>query len=104
MTRFPAPLAARPSEENNKAFGRPQSFVAGPATNGVQFMVKDSRKFASTGGWGFAQFNDGKPADEGVRTKPVFAATSLPKLATLSSPATHLSAENRNLYVYLCDC
>src|ERR1700730_4999019 len=56
-----------PSEENNKAFGRPQSFVAGPPTNGVQFMVKDSRKYASTGGWGFAQFNDGKPADEAVQ-------------------------------------
>ncbi len=52
------------SEENNKAFGRPQSFVAGPPKNGVQFMVKDSRQYASTGGWGFAQFNDGKPADE----------------------------------------
>src|ERR1700730_18074850 len=51
-----------PSEENNKVFGRPQSFVAGPATN-IQFMVKDSIKYASTGGWGFAQFNDGKPAD-----------------------------------------
>jgi hypothetical protein len=37
-----------------------QSFVAGPATN-VQFMVKDSRKYASTGGWGFAQFTNGKP-------------------------------------------
>jgi len=56
-----------PSEENNKTFGRPQSFVAGPPKNGVQFMVKDSRKYASTGGWGFAQFNkDGKPADEAV--------------------------------------
>jgi hypothetical protein len=55
-----------PSEENNKAFGRTQSFVAGAATNGVQFMVKDSRKYASTGGWGFAQFNGGKPADEAV--------------------------------------
>jgi hypothetical protein len=54
------------SEENNKVFGRPQSFVAGAPKNGVQFMVKDSRKFASTGGWGFAQFNDGKPADEAV--------------------------------------
>jgi hypothetical protein len=54
-----------PSEENNKVFGRPQSFVAGPATN-VQFMVKDSTKYASTGGWGFAQFNDGKPADEAL--------------------------------------
>ncbi|HEY4890902.1 MAG TPA: cytochrome P460 family protein [Reyranella sp.] len=55
-----------PSEENNKAFGRPQSFVAGPPKEGVQFMVKDSSKYASTGGWGFAQFNDGKPADEAV--------------------------------------
>ena len=51
-----------PSEENNKVFGRIQSFVAGPPTN-VQFMVKDTKRYASTGGWGFAQFNDGKPAD-----------------------------------------
>jgi hypothetical protein len=42
-----------PSEENNRAFGRPQSFVAGPPKNGVQFMLKDSKKYASTGGWGF---------------------------------------------------
>jgi hypothetical protein len=52
--------------ESEKAFGRPQSFVAGPPKNGVQFMVKDSRKYASTGGWGFAQFDDGKPASEAV--------------------------------------
>jgi hypothetical protein len=52
-----------PSEENNKAFGHSQSFVAGAATN-VQFMVKDSTKYAATGGWGFAQFNAGKPVDE----------------------------------------
>ena len=51
-----------PSEENNKVFGRAQSFVPGLATN-VQFMVKDSKKYAATGGWGFAQFKDGKPAD-----------------------------------------
>jgi Cytochrome P460 len=51
-----------PSAENNKAFGREQSFVAGDATN-VQFMVKDSKKYAATGGWGFAQFNDGKPVE-----------------------------------------
>jgi hypothetical protein len=37
-----------------------QSFVAGPATN-VHLMVKDSKKYASTGGWGFAQFTSGKP-------------------------------------------
>src|SRR5450631_1439915 len=52
-----------PSEENNKVFGRAQSFVAGAATN-VQFMVKDSNKYAATDGWGFAQFKDGKPDDK----------------------------------------
>ena len=55
-----------PSEENNSVFGRPQSFVAGPPKNGVQFMVKDTSKYASTGGWGFAHFDDGKPADAAV--------------------------------------
>ncbi len=54
------------SEENNKTFGSAQSFVAGHPKNGVQFMVKDSKKYASTGGWGFAQFDDGKPADDKV--------------------------------------
>jgi Cytochrome P460 len=54
-----------PSEENNKVFGRAQSFVAGSATN-VQFMVKNSKKYSATSGWGFAQFKDGKPADAAV--------------------------------------
>lgn len=54
-----------PSEENDKVFGRSQSFVAGSPTN-VQFMVKDSNKYAATGGWGFAQFKDGKPADSSL--------------------------------------
>jgi hypothetical protein len=55
-----------PSEENNKVFGRPQSFVAGTPTN-VQFMVKNAQEYASTGGWGFAQFNEGKPAHMAVQ-------------------------------------
>jgi hypothetical protein len=59
-----------PSEENNKVFGRSQSFVAGPATN-VQVMVKDSKKYTATGGWGFAQFKNGKPVDEAL-LKPCF--------------------------------
>jgi hypothetical protein len=51
------------SEENNKVFGRAQSFVAGSPTN-IQFMVKDSKKYAATGGWGFGHFNeDGKTVD-----------------------------------------
>jgi len=61
------------SEENNKIFGRAQSFVPGPPPDWyLQFMVKDSKKYAATGGWGFAQFNkDGKPADDG-RLKTCF--------------------------------
>ena len=55
-----------PSDENNKAFGRAQSFVAGSPTN-VQFMVRDSKRYAATGGWGFAQFDDGKPANMAVQ-------------------------------------
>jgi hypothetical protein len=52
-----------PSDENNKVFGSKQSFVPGPATN-IQFEVKDSKKYAATGGWGFGHFSaDGKPAD-----------------------------------------
>lgn len=51
-----------PSDENNKVFGRPQSFVAGHPKNGVQFMVKDSKKYAATGGWGFGHFDNGTSA------------------------------------------
>ena len=54
-----------PSDENNKVFGRTQSLVAGAATN-IQFMVRDSKKYSATGGWGFAHFEDGKPGDEAL--------------------------------------
>lgn len=59
------------SEDNNKvlAGGFPgaglQSSVAGTAEN-VQFMVKDSKKYAETGGWGFADFKNGKAGDEAL--------------------------------------
>jgi hypothetical protein len=50
-----------PSDENNKVFGDKQSFVPGAPTN-IQFEVKDSKKYAATGGWGFGHFSpDGKP-------------------------------------------
>jgi hypothetical protein len=59
------------SDENNKvlAIGFPgaglQSSIAGSAVN-VQFMIKDSKKYASTGGWGFADFTNGKPGSEAL--------------------------------------
>ena len=51
-----------PSDENNRVFGQNQSFVPGDPTN-IQFMVKDSTKYAATGGWGFGHFVNGKPGD-----------------------------------------
>ena len=54
-----------PSAQNDKVFGQFQSFIAGPPTN-LQFMVKDSKKYAATGGWAYAEFIDGKPAGEAV--------------------------------------
>lgn len=36
--------------------------VPGAATT-VQVMVKDSKRFAASGGWGFGRFIDGKPVD-----------------------------------------
>lgn len=37
--------------------------IPGPATT-VQIMVKDSVRYAETGGWGFGRFVGGKPVDE----------------------------------------
>jgi len=58
-----------PSEGNNKVLAGPfpgaLSFVVGSPVN-VQFMVKDSKKYAATGGWGFADFKDGKPGDKAL--------------------------------------
>ncbi len=58
-----------PSENNNKVLAGPfpgaQSFVVGSPVN-VQFMVKDSKKYAATGGWGFADFTGGKPGDKAL--------------------------------------
>jgi len=51
-----------PSDENNKSFGREQSFVAGSPTDAyLQFMVKDSKKYAVTGGWGYVAIVRLKP-------------------------------------------
>jgi Cytochrome P460 len=67
------------SEQNNAIFGRPQSFVAGPPTN-VQISVKDSKKYASTGGWGYGQFEDGKANPSAELMNTCFAChTRLPK-------------------------
>jgi hypothetical protein len=47
------------------------AFVPGRATT-VQIMIKDSKTYATTGGWGFGRFIDGKPVDE-AQHKTCFA-------------------------------
>ena len=39
----------------------PASIPGAPTT--VQVMVKDSKRYAATGGWGFGRFIDGRPVD-----------------------------------------
>jgi cytochrome P460 len=50
------------------------------------FMVKDSKKYAAAGGWGFADFKDGKPSDEALH-KTCFPC--------------HVPAKDRD-YVFAC--
>jgi hypothetical protein len=40
---------------------KPASIPGAPTT--VQIMVKDSKRYAATGGWGFGRFVNGKPVD-----------------------------------------
>jgi hypothetical protein len=62
------------SDADNKALaiGFPdaglEASFAGSAVN-VQFMIKDSRRYAASGGWGFADFTNGKPGDEALHAK-----------------------------------
>lgn len=55
-----------PSEENNKTFGQAQSFVPGDAPDWyLQFLEKDTKKYAATGGWGYSNFGkDLKPTTD----------------------------------------
>ncbi|MGB6520947.1 MAG: cytochrome P460 family protein [Candidatus Cybelea sp.] len=50
------------SSVDDRALGHFQAFVPGRPTT-IQFMVKDSSRYASTGGWGFGRFDasDSKP-------------------------------------------
>jgi hypothetical protein len=76
-----------PSEENNKVFGRAQSFVAGPPlTFSSWSRTPENMPRRAVGG----SLNL-KTANLPTRrsTKPVSPATSLAKLGTLFSPITH---------------
>lgn len=64
-----------PSEENNKVFGQAQSFVPGDAPDWyLQFMEKDTKKYAATGGWGYSNF--GKDLKATTDKKTMYACFS----------------------------
>ncbi len=60
------------SPENDAVFPAPQSFVAGDPTN-VQISVKDSKKYADSGGWGYGQFENGVANQSEPLMKSCFA-------------------------------
>lgn len=80
------------SPRNDTVFPAPQSFVAGDPTN-VQVSVKDSKRYAATGGWGFGQFENGLPNKDPAVVQACFSCHA--KLEKLESNAdfvfTHYS-------------
>ena len=65
-------MDSRPRPGKALAAGFPDlgldSTFAGSAVN-VQFMVKDSKKYTASGGWGYADFTNGKPGDLALHEK-----------------------------------
>ena len=77
-----------PSEENDKVFGRDQSFVAGAATN-VQFMIKDSEKVRRDRRLGIRlHFTGGKPVNEAAAGAALFMPRTSQSSRLSSSPST----------------
>jgi hypothetical protein len=60
------------SPRNDAVFPAPQSFVAGAPTN-VQVSVKDSKRYAASGGWGYGQFEEGRANPDEALTRSCVA-------------------------------
>src|SRR6266704_5149146 len=83
-----------PSAENNRVFGRDQSFVAGSAPDWyLQFMIKDSKRYAATGGGGTLNLTKTETLLTKRSMELAFPVTHPPRIATMSSPVTHLNTE-----------
>ena len=59
------------SPRNDSFFPAPQSFVAGEPIN-VQVSVKDSKRYAASGGWGYGQFDNGVANRNATLTQACF--------------------------------
>jgi len=84
-----------PSEENNKIFGRAQSFVAGPAPAWyLQFMVKDSKSTPQRAAGGSLNLIKTANPPTRRRSRPASLATRKSQLAIWSLPVTRLNDNN----------
>jgi len=72
------------SVRNDSVFPAPQSFVAGEPIN-VQVSVKDSKRYAASGGWGFGQFENRTANQDATLTKACFTCHA--KLDAIDSKA-----------------
>ena len=81
-------------EQPNKTLGEPSAFVPGELRQ-IGFMVKDSKKYASTGGWGYGEFKDGKP-EERAGASAVDPPEQAPRQASMSNGGPCGSSERRS--------
>jgi hypothetical protein len=81
-----------PSEENNKIFGQPKSFVPGDAPDWyLQFIEKNTEKYAATGGWGYSNFDkDLKPLTDEKMMYSCYTCHKAVEARDTSSRNTHL--------------
>lgn len=56
------------STRDDAALGMPTAFVPGQRSKvaDIQIMVKDSKRYAATGGWGFGKFEAGVPLSTAI--------------------------------------
>ena len=79
-----------PSEENNKVFGRAQSFVAGPPLTFSSWSRTQQNGPQRVAGVSLNSMRMANLTCPRQLSKPASPATSRAKLRTLSSPITHL--------------
>jgi len=84
-----------PSEENNKVFGRAQSFVAGPPLTFSSWSRIQQNGPQRVAGVSLNSIRTANPTSPRQLSKPASPATDRAKLGTLSSPISHLERRSR---------
>ena len=85
-----------PSKENNKIFSRPQSFVAGPSRTGCSLWSRTQKNTLRPAAGASLILTTASPPTRQCST-PASLATRRSKIATWSSPVTHLDSERHRM-------